>query len=110
MARANAAGTFARAKVPDKHGQWNQRLERWEPWLQYAMPLLIVVFLGVLATSAWLQARDRREEMIADAASEIELLSTVIVHDLSQTGAHELLQAPEQMQLTIHYFFHWHRK
>ena len=56
MARANAAASFAFAKDANDGGRPHGGLARLEPALQLAVPLLILVFLGVLALSALLQA------------------------------------------------------
>ena len=82
MTRENAADAFAHAKAADESGRSHARLDTWEPWLQRAVPALIVIFLAVLAASAFLQARGLRERTLADAAGEIELLAALIAHDL----------------------------
>jgi len=62
-------------------------LERFEPWLRIAVPALLAVFLLTLATSTWIQAVGSRQEALADAVADIDVIAT-----LAATG---LPNAPE---------------
>ena len=55
---------------------WRQ-LERFEPWLRRAVPALLILFLATLAASAWIQARDGREETVLDAVNDIDVIATL---------------------------------
>ncbi len=54
-----------------------RRLEEYEPWLRLAVPALLAVFLLTLATSAWIQLRDGREEAIVDAINDIDVIASL---------------------------------
>src|SRR3712207_8748987 len=54
-----------------------RKLERYEPWLRRAVPALLILFLATLAASAWMQARDGRDETIVDAVNDIDMLATL---------------------------------
>ena len=54
-----------------------RRLERAEPWLRFAVPALLAVFLACLAVSAGLQILENRKEALQDAADEIDVLATL---------------------------------
>jgi two-component system cell cycle sensor histidine kinase PleC len=52
-------------------------LEQLEPWLGMAVPALLALFLITLAASAWIQLRDSREEAVADAIHDIDVIATL---------------------------------
>jgi two-component system, cell cycle sensor histidine kinase PleC len=54
-----------------------RKLERYEPWLRRAVPALLILFLATLAASAWMQARDGRDETVVDAINDIDVLATL---------------------------------
>ena len=54
-----------------------RKLERYEPWLRRAVPALLILFLATLAASAWMQARDGRDEAVVDAINDIDVLATL---------------------------------
>src|SRR3712207_9117450 len=54
-----------------------RKLERYEPWLRRAVPALLILFLATLAASAWMQARDGRDETVVDATTDLAVLSTL---------------------------------
>jgi two-component system cell cycle sensor histidine kinase PleC len=54
-----------------------QHLERYEPWLRLAVPALLGLFLLTLATSAWIQLSDAREETVVDAIADIDVLASL---------------------------------
>ncbi|GGK49980.1 PAS domain-containing sensor histidine kinase [Salinarimonas ramus] len=63
------------------------RLDRADPWLRLAVPILLVFFLGALVTSAWMQSRDGRLEALAKAAIEIDVIASFAALDLARLGA-----------------------
>jgi two-component system cell cycle sensor histidine kinase PleC len=54
-----------------------RRLEQYEPWLRLAVPALLAVFLFALGASAWIQARDGREEAVIDAINDIDVIASL---------------------------------
>ena len=65
----------------------HRRLEQYEPWLRLAVPALLAVFLTVLATSAWIQVSENREEAVIDAINDIDVIATLATIKLSAYGA-----------------------
>ncbi|MGJ3264023.1 MAG: PAS domain-containing sensor histidine kinase [Salinarimonas sp.] len=63
------------------------RLDRADPWLRLAVPILLALFLAALVTSAWLQSRDGRAETLAKAAIEIDMVASFATVDLARLGA-----------------------
>jgi two-component system cell cycle sensor histidine kinase PleC len=63
------------------------RLDRADPWLRLAVPILLTLFLVALVTSAWMQARDGRAEALAKAATEIDVIGSFAALDLARLGA-----------------------
>jgi two-component system cell cycle sensor histidine kinase PleC len=89
MARANAADVIARAVT--KHHRARsiplaaaESLAPLEPWLRRAVPLLLFVFLGTLIAGASMQASQGREQAIADALAESELVAAVLAAHLPE--------------------------
>jgi two-component system cell cycle sensor histidine kinase PleC len=54
-----------------------RRLERYEPWLKFAVPAFLAVFLLALAASAWTQVRNSRDEALVDAINDIDVLASL---------------------------------
>jgi two-component system cell cycle sensor histidine kinase PleC len=81
MSRADAACGPARADTilgitrSIRHPTY-RGFERAEPWLRLALPALLAVFLLTLAASAWLQARDGREDALRDVRDDIDIIAT----------------------------------
>ncbi|WP_349370868.1 ATP-binding protein [Salinarimonas sp.] len=63
------------------------RLDRADPWLRLAVPILLTLFLLALVTSAWMQTRDGRAEALAKAATEIDVVGSFAALDLARLGA-----------------------
>ncbi len=61
-----------------------QRMVRLEPWMQRAVPVLIILFLGSLAIMAFMQARTTRDAVIADSASDLEIIASVVAHSVNE--------------------------
>ncbi|MFN3687923.1 ATP-binding protein [Salinarimonas sp.] len=59
------------------------RLDRVDPWLRLAVPILLGLFLVALVMSAWMQTKDSRLESLAQAAHEIDLVSRLLQADLA---------------------------
>ena len=53
-------------------------MERAEPWLRRAVPVMILLFLGMLIAMAVMQARQSRDDIIEDAMAEIELVGALV--------------------------------
>jgi two-component system, cell cycle sensor histidine kinase PleC len=58
------------------------RLERFEPWLRIAVPCLLALFLLALTVSTWIQVVESREEALADAAADIDVIATLAATSL----------------------------
>jgi len=52
-------------------------LEQFEPWLRLVVPALLALFLITLGASAFVQLRDAREETLADAINDIDVVATL---------------------------------
>lgn len=63
------------------------RLDRADPWLRLAVPILLALFLAALVTSAWMQSRAGRAESLAKAAIEIDVVASFAAVDLARHGA-----------------------
>src|SRR5918997_895440 len=59
-------------------------LEAAEPWLRFAVPALLTVFLICLAVSAGLQVMESRKDALQDAADEIDIIATLAAAKLQQ--------------------------
>ena len=53
-------------------------MERAEPWLRRAVPVMILLFVGMLIAMAVMQARQSRDDIIEDAMAEIELMGALV--------------------------------
>ena len=93
MARANAAngsahaGTLqglARALTQPGH----LRMAEYEPWLRRLVPLLVAVFMTVLAVGAIIQCRDARDRAVNDAVGDLEMVATLAAGQLNAAMAH----------------------
>ena len=87
MARANAAngsayaGTLqglARALTQPGH----RRMAEYEPWLRRLVPLLVAVFMTVLAVGAVIQCRDARDRALSDAMGDMEMVASLAADQL----------------------------
>ncbi len=87
MARANAAngsayaGTLqglARALTQPGH----RRMAEYEPWLRRLVPLLVAVFMTVLAVGAVIQCRDARDRALSDAMGDMEVVASLAADQL----------------------------
>src|SRR3712207_8457149 len=54
------------------------------PWLRFAVPTLLTVFLICLAVSAGLQILESRKDALQDAADEIDVIATLAAAKLHQ--------------------------
>src|SRR5690606_22493532 len=52
-----------------------RRLEQYEPLLRLAVPAILGLFLLTLAASAWIQVRAGREDPLADAIADIDIVA-----------------------------------
>ncbi len=87
MARANAthgpasAGTLqglARALTQPGY----RRMADYEPWLRRLVPLLVAVFMTVLAIGAILQCREARDRAVSDAVGDLEMVASLAADQL----------------------------
>jgi two-component system cell cycle sensor histidine kinase PleC len=60
-------------------------LERFEPWLRIAVPVLLAVFLLTLSASTWIQALGSRDEALSDAVADIDVIATLAATRLPQS-------------------------
>ncbi|HEY8567123.1 MAG TPA: ATP-binding protein [Beijerinckiaceae bacterium] len=75
-----------------------RRLERAEPWLRLAVPLLLAVFLVTLAASVTIQARDGREESLFDAVGDLDIVASLAALRLgAQAGPLDAASASVQL-------------
>ena len=107
MARANATNAPAMPDAADIHTRElatpdaalsGARLTQIEPWLRRAVPAMIVVFLGTLATGAIISARESREQTLADSLSNVEVVSGLAVREINE-GAQALQGLTVQQML-----------
>ena len=92
MARANAYGTNVpvgalRGLVRSLRGapgqaSHNQAIDRFEPLVRRSIPIVIGIFLLVLAVLAWLHAREARLQAINSAIADMELVGIAVATDL----------------------------
>jgi two-component system, cell cycle sensor histidine kinase PleC len=75
-----------------------RRLERAEPWLRFAVPALLAVFLACLAVSAGLQILENRKEALQDAADEIDIVATLAAIKLQQPNLFDRLAASRELE------------
>src|SRR5215218_3554564 len=64
-----------------------RRLEQYESMLRLAVPALLALFLVTLATSAWVQVRDSREETVLDAIGDIDTIASLAALKLDMRPA-----------------------
>jgi two-component system, cell cycle sensor histidine kinase PleC len=74
------------------------RLARAEPWLRFAVPALLAVFLACLAASAGLQILENRREAIQDAADEIDVIATLAALKIQQPNLLDRVAAARQLE------------
>ena len=94
MARENAAnvsayaGTLqglARALTEPGH----LRMAQYEPWLRRLVPILVAIFMAVLAVGAVVQCRDARQRAVADAIGDMEVVAALAADQLNAALAHQ---------------------
>lgn len=54
-----------------------RKLEQVEPWLRFAVPSFLALFLATLVASAWIQVRDSRQDAVAQAITDIDILASL---------------------------------
>lgn len=98
MARFSAAGANTRIRADGERGfsspvitSIEDRLAPYERVLRIAVPVLIAVFVTMLAAAAILQISKSRQDVLKDAQEEIELIAKVLqarlAHPASLTNA-----------------------
>ena len=64
-----------------------RNIERLEPWLRFAVPTFLALFLATLVASAWIQTRDSRRQAVLDAIDNLEVAAALVAGRLaSQQG------------------------
>ena len=89
MARADAADVLA---WPSANGSgvsiarrsWRDRLDSVETWLRIAVPVLLVTFLGVVATVTILEIQISEEATLASEADTLAILGVALTERLRQ--------------------------
>ncbi len=93
MARAKAAGDFARAGSLQGlayalSNPSRSRTVEYERLLRRVVPFMVALFLGVLIVGTWVQLRQSRARAMSDAVDDIELVSTAVATQLNDALAH----------------------
>ena len=127
MSRASVAGISARAgiwHIRALRRQWRSRrhvaaeaasaepfdvsarlrhvpLVAGETLLRRAVPIAILVFVAILASISWHTASQDQERVVAEAAANIELLSSVVADDLDRRLRENPTQAAELLARLI---------
>ena len=91
MARPFAAIEPARASSDDglSHALAQPTYDRIlaaEPWLKRLVPGLIVLFLGILAAMAYLQAITSRRDALSDIVVDVDLVASLAASELARIG------------------------
>ena len=86
MARANAAINARAATRRQAFGhigaaRRHDRYDVYEATLRSCLPYFLAVFLGILALGIVLQARQARDERLASAAAELDMLASLLAAD-----------------------------
>ena len=76
-----------------------QRLLAAEPLLKRLIPILIIVFLGIVAATLYIQLVDLRDDKKAFAREQIGLITALVAMNLEDDGAGEDLALPPEFQL-----------
>ncbi len=63
------------------------KLEKADPWLRLAVPLLLLVFLSTLGATALFQLREDRGETLSQAIRDIEILAMLAAAEISRAPA-----------------------
>jgi two-component system cell cycle sensor histidine kinase PleC len=70
-----------------------RRLERYEPWLRLAVPAMLAVFLVTLVVCASIQVGESREEALADAVNDIDVIASLAAVKLGAVQANDPAEA-----------------
>lgn len=89
------AGTIMGVTRPAGHPALG-KLEKADPWLRLAVPILLLIFLSTLGTTALLQLREDRRDTLAEAIADIEVIAMLTAAEfarsrITQTQAGHLL-------------------
>jgi two-component system cell cycle sensor histidine kinase PleC len=60
------------------------KLEKADPWLRLAVPILLLIFLSTLGATALLQLREDRRETLARAVADIEIIAMLAAAELAR--------------------------
>lgn len=75
-----------------------RRLERAEPWLRFALPALVVLFLICLVFSAAMQVWESRKDALQDAADEIDVIATLAAAKVQQPNLFDRSAASRELE------------
>ncbi len=106
MARANAAGASVRAGTifgvarSIAHPAYD-RLMALEPKLRLAIPILTVIFIGILATGLAIQMSGSRQEAVVDSMDDLDVAALYFEAELKSA-------APDQFKPTLRSFSQRH--
>ncbi len=86
MARENAAGGPATAGTVQElaralTGPGHLRMVRYEPWLRRLVPIMVALFMAVLATGAVMQSRETRARALERAEEDVEIVAALAAND-----------------------------
>ena len=89
MAREGVASTGIRAaSIQGMAGAFERptyrRIVNAEPWLRRLIPLLVVIFIGVLATFATLQTISSRNETLAQASRQLATVNALVKSEINR--------------------------
>src|SRR5918997_1831786 len=73
-------------------------LEQAEPWLRFAVPTLLTLFLICLAASAGMQVLESRKDALQDAADEIDVIATLATAKLQQPNLFDRSAASRELE------------
>ena len=101
MARANATTVSARAGTLQGLAlaltqPSHLRMAAYEPWLRRLVPLLVVVFMSVLAIGAFVQGRDARDRAVDDAVGDTEMVAAFAADQFNAAVAHRPDLKPDE--------------
>ena len=101
MARANAASGSASAgtlqglaRALTQPGY--RRMAEYEPWLRRLVPLLVAVFMTVLAVGAIVQCREARDRAVSDAVGDLEMVAALAADQFNVALAHHPEMKPAE--------------
>ncbi|TVR10027.1 MAG: PAS domain S-box protein [Salinarimonadaceae bacterium] len=68
-------------------------LDRIDPWLKLAIPILLIAFIVILAATAFVQHRHDRAEAVANAAADIEVIAHLAAREITAADGPRTVEA-----------------